>query len=166
MSLIDHAKAEFVAAGWMNEAGTFECDMQAAICGDVLELLKVFAKQEHSGSSAPYAVSLFEKLARYQQVAPITGEDWEWAEVADGEWQNKRASNVFKSANRFGGKPYCIDAVIFWEWVTLEDGERYKSQFTGRESHQPVTLPGIPKTTYCHTRLRWFWRLKQKLAGG
>jgi hypothetical protein len=28
-----------------------------------LELLKVFAEQGHSGSSAPFAVALFEKLA-------------------------------------------------------------------------------------------------------
>ena len=34
-----------------------------------LELLKVFAEQGHSGSSAPFAVALFEKLAMWKPIA-------------------------------------------------------------------------------------------------
>lgn len=143
-----HALTEFRAAGWCDENGKFDDEMQEAICNHVLKLLEVFSDEGHSGSSAPYAIDLFQKLAKFEPVVPLTGEDWEWTEVHDGVFQNKRCSHVFKQADRFDGQAYDIDGIIFYDWYTDEDGNQSKSYFTGRESAVPVTFPYVPTREY------------------
>lgn len=143
-----HALAEFMAAGWLDKNGKFIDEMQEMICKHVMELLNVFNTAGHSGSSAPYAISLFEKLAKFEPITPLTGEDWEWNEMGEGIFQNKRCSHVFKQADRFNGQPYDIDAVIFWEWITDENGVKFKTHYTSRDSMQPITFPYIPTRQY------------------
>lgn len=148
-NLENHALAEFRAAGWVDESGKFCDEMQKLMCDQVVELLKLFSSHGHSGSSAPYAISLFEKLAKFEPIVPLTGEDWEWSEVSDGTFQNKRCSHVFKQADRFDGQAYDIEAVIFWEWHTdSETGEKYKTHFTSAESRQPIQFPYTPTREY------------------
>ena len=147
-----HAWIEFRAAGWIDETNKFNDEMQELICKHVLKLLEVFDGEGHSGSSAPYAINLFEKLAKFEPVAPLTGEDWEWTNVSEyggGNngilYQNKRCGHVFKDDDG----AYDMDGVIFWEWFTdKETGEKFKSYFTGRESRVPVTFPYTPKREY------------------
>lgn len=143
-----HALDEFRAAGWLNEDGSYKDEMQQAICEHVLKLLDVFADEGHSGSSAPHAINVFSKLAAFEPLVPLTGEDWEWNEVRDGVYQNKRCSHVFKQADRFDGQPYDIDAVVFWEWFKSEDGEVYKTYFGSRDSFRPITFPYTPQREY------------------
>lgn len=143
-----HAWTEFRAAGWVDENNKFNDEMQEMICTHVLKLLDVFEGEGHSGSSAPYAIDLFKKLASFEPVVPITGEDWEWNEVGEGVYQNKRCSHVFKQADRFDGQAYDIDGRIFWEWYRSEDGEIFKSHFTGSDSCVPVVFPYMPKREY------------------
>ncbi len=139
---------EFRAAGWCDENGKFDDEMQEAICKHVLELLKVFSDEGHSGSSAPYAINVFKTLAMFEPLVPLTGEDWEWTEVSDGTFQNKRCSHVFKQADRFDGQAYDIDGIIFYNWYKNENGEKSKSYFTGKESCVPITFPYIPTKEY------------------
>ena len=68
MSLITHAKKE------MERMWPEPDDMQDMVKANVLELLEVFEKQGHSGSSAPYVLGLFQQLANFK----LTGEDDEW----------------------------------------------------------------------------------------
>lgn len=148
-NLKNHALMEFRAAGWVDDQGKFKDEMQQAICEHVLKLLEVFADEGHSGSSAPYAIDLFKKLAMFEPIVPLTGEDWEWTEVTSGGFQNKRCSRVFKQADRFNGQAYDIDAIVFYDWYTDEEtGEKYKSHYTCRESVVPITFPYTPKTEY------------------
>ena len=148
-NLHKHALMEFQAAGWLDENGKYSDDMQEAICAHVLKLLEVFAAEGHSGSTAPYSINLFSKLAAFEPIVPVTGEDWEWNEVGDGVYQNKRCSHVFKQPDRFGGQAYDIDGKIFWEWYkSEEDGEVFKSHFTSGESQVPITFPYTPKREY------------------
>jgi len=103
-----------------------------------LELLRVFGEQGHSGSSAPFAVNMFERLASWKTLTPLTGSDDEWVEVGEGVLQNKRASNVFKE----NGKAEWIDGIVFWEWYTDEEtGEKIKSYYTGKGSRVAITFP-------------------------
>lgn len=147
-NLTSHALMEFRAAGWCDQDGKFEDEMQEAICNHVLKLLEVFADEFHSGSSAPYAVNLFKTLAMFEPVVPLTGEDWEWNEVSEGVFQNIRCSHVFKQADRFDGQAYDIDARVFYDWYTNENGEKYKSYFTSGDSFVPVTFPYTPVKEY------------------
>jgi hypothetical protein len=106
-----------------------------------LELLKVFADQGHSGMSAPYAIALFEKLASWKPIMPLTGSDDEWNDVGEGTLQNRRNSSVFKKEN---GQAYCIDGRVFWEWYTspdIDEGKPYKSYFTNSDSRVNITFP-------------------------
>jgi hypothetical protein len=152
-----HAEREFRAAGWTDESGVFKDHMQELLCKGVLALLNVFDDAGHSGSSAPYAIDLFKKLAAFEPVVPLTGEEWEWMEVSAGHFQNIRCSHVFKQADRFDGQPYDINAVVFYDWCErdLEPDEpgfpgkqRFKSHFTNGQSHRPIAFPYTPKTVY------------------
>ena len=156
-NLHNHALAEFRAAGWMGDDGNYRDEMQEDMCKHVLKLLDVFADEGHSGGTAPYAVQLFEKLAMFKPIVPLTGEDWEWHEASEGVFQNKRCSRVFKQVDRFDGQAYDIDGRVFYEWVEREldpDEEgypgkrRYKSHYTSRESMVPITFPYTPTTEY------------------
>ena len=143
-----HAELEFKAMGWKNEDGTWCDEMQELICNQVLELINLFGTHGHSGSSAPYAVDLFKKLAMYEPLGPLTGEDWEWTQLDYGDdlkYQNKRCGHVFKDDTGV----YDSEGIIFYDWCKNEEtGEKYKSYFTSRESRVPVTFPYTPKTEY------------------
>ena len=148
-NLIDHAKVEFRAAGWTDENGKFNDEMQEDICNHVLKLLEVFSEEGHSGSSAPYAVNIFKSLAMFEPLVPLTGEDWEWVDVSDLSgrtlYQNKRCSHVFKDDDG----AYDIHGIVWYEWYTDEEtGKKYKSTFTSKESRVYVTFPYTPKTEY------------------
>jgi hypothetical protein len=150
-NLHKHAMIEFKAAGWLDDNGEYVDEMQEAICRHVLALLDVFADEGHSGSSAPYAINLFKTLAMFEPVVPLTGEDWEWTDVSDtfgsrGHklYQNKRCGRVFKDEN----DTYDIEGKVFYEWYTDENGEKFKSHYTSRDSRVPVTFPYVPTTVY------------------
>lgn len=161
MKTLDHALMEFRAAGWVDENDNWKEEYQQLICEGVLKLLMVFADEGHSGTSAPYAINLFKKLAMFEPIVPLTGEDWEWSDVrhnGDGSihYQNKRCSHVFKEGD---GQAYDIDGKVFWEWCERplgEDEEGYpgidtfKSYYTGYESRTPVTFPYTPTKQYLY----------------
>lgn len=71
-NLIKHAKYEFYKAGF-NSNG-----MDAIIRNNILELLTVFADQGHSGFSAGIALQVFNKLAKFQTLSPLTFDHDEW----------------------------------------------------------------------------------------
>ena len=143
-----HALDEFYAAGWTDAGGHFKDEMQEMICDHVLKLIDLFSEEGHSGSTAPYAINMFKKLAMFKPLSPLTGEDWEWTKLDYGcepKWQNKRLSSVFKDST---GEAYNIDGKVFWEWCMPYEGrepqEPYKSYYTSRDSRVPVTFPYMP----------------------
>ena len=159
MSLESHALAEFRAAGWMDENGKYSDDIQESICKDMLELLSVFSSQGHSGFSASYLLNCFEKLARFEPIVPLTGEDWEWSDVSHmsgGEkaYQNKRCSRVFKQEDRFDGQAYDIQGKVFIEHGYDDNGEETTYSYTNGDSAVPITFPYTPKTEYIDVGFR------------
>ncbi len=138
-NLIEHAKQEFLTLGY-NQIEKEGDIPNKRMQENVLELLKVFSKQEHSGFSAPYCIELFAKLAMFEPLSPLTGEDWEWVEIAAGIFQNKRCSHVFKQKDRFNGQAYDINGRVF---KGLDD-----SYYTSTDSFVPITFPYTPTTEY------------------
>jgi len=132
-----YAEREFEAAGWTDKDGHFNCDMQKLICKNVLDLLAVFSTHGHSGTTAPYATNLFEKLSSFSPLLPLTGKDSEWNEIGENKWQNKRCSHIFKNED---GKAYDSNGKVFRE----PDGCCY----TSRNSHVFIEFPYMPKTEY------------------
>ncbi len=148
MGVVDHAKAEFLALGYEPIEDLEKDDPNRWIQEGTLELLEVFAKQGHSGGSAPFAISYFKKLASYEPLCPVTGADEEWNEVSrDDMFQNKRCSALFKDGS--DGKPYYIEAIV---WESGKDrtyiGSAIDSEGNNVLSRQYVKLPFTPKTFY------------------
>lgn len=103
-NLESHAKFEIKKAGLDSE----DSDYEGMIGKAVLELMKVYAKQGHSGFSAQWTRELFNKLANYETLTPITSDPEEWVNVregADGEplWQSCRNPALFSED---GGKTW------------------------------------------------------------
>lgn len=145
MSMLDWAKRELDLAGFKESEDPD--DINNWMRNDVLKLLEMFCEQGHSGFSANYAIKLFQTLASWKPLSPLTGEPDEWTEVGPDVWQNKRASNVFKGED---GRAYWSDGVVFWEWFTPKEGEPFKSYFTSRDSRVyidsfPWTMPEKPE---------------------
>ena len=138
MSLIKYARKELEFAGLFDK----DSDYGGRLADAVMELVKVFAEQGHSGMSASMTRSLFNKVADYKPLTPITGEDKEWAECGAG-FQNIRCSAIFKETK--DSTPYYLDAIV-WQ------GENSRDTFTGQvediRSRQFIKLPFIPKTFY------------------
>lgn len=132
-NLTNYARSELERAGLFSKEGDFYGGMMGEA---VMKLIEVFADEGHSGMSASYCIGIFEKLARFEPLTPLTGDDDEWNEVGDGVFQNKRCSHVFKE----NGAAYDIEGKIFRE----PDGVC----FTSRDSHVPVTFPYVPKHEY------------------
>ena len=64
------------------------------------------------GSSAPYMVRMFRKVALFEPLSPLTGEAKEWRRCGNDTLQNKRCSHVFQGVD---GQAYNIRAVVFRE---------------------------------------------------
>lgn len=140
-----HAMREFQIAGWCDENGVFNDEMQKMMCDGVLKLLDVFAEEGHSGFSASYAISLFKKLVNFEPITALTGADDEWVDVGHHgcsiHYQNKRMSSVFKDSK--DGQAYWMDGRVFWDWHKDDDGSMHKSYFTSRDSRVYIDFPWI-----------------------
>ena len=145
-----HAMREFKALGYIPLDQEQEDGPNKWMQENVLELLKVFAKQGHSGFSADYCINTFAKVAKFEPLCPLLGTDDEWdkpySNNGDREYiqQNLRYPSVFK--NEKGA--YDINGKIFWEWYITDEGERIKSYFTSKDSVVPITFPYTPKKDY------------------
>lgn len=157
---VNHAMQEFRAAGWVDENDNYKDGMQKMICNHVLELLDAFADEGHSGFSANYAIELFTKLAKFEPISPLTGEDCEWVDVSihgvPPRFQNKRHGAVFKDPDKFDGQAYYIDANVFWEWCKDSNGNMNKCYYTGHGSSQPITFPYTPVIKYVFSPTKEF----------
>ena len=131
---IKHAKRELVAVGY--DLNDKEESPNKWIMENLFELLNVFDTQGHSGSSAPYCIHMFQKLASFEPLCPLTGEDSEWNECGEGKFQNKRCSHVFKDDER----AYDSNGKIFRE----PNGCCY----TNKDSRVTVAFPYTPKCEY------------------
>ena len=137
-NLLKHAERELKLIGY---DGKDEYNNMAKAA--IMELLTTFANQGHSGFSANYIVNLFNKLAKYETLSPLTGNDDEWNDVSDmsGDrktlFQNNRDGRVFKND----------DGVFFTEAIIwTESGE---SSYTNKDSNRYIkSFPFTPKTFY------------------
>lgn len=152
MSIKTHAEQELALIGLGPDCTD---EMDKAMREHILKMVDTFADEGHSGFSASYAIRILEKLLKFEPVTPLTGEDDEWMEIADGTYQNKRCGRVFKKVRETDTIVYDIDGRVFWdEYIDEEDFTPYKSYYTCAESRTPVTFPYTPTTVYLHSNDR------------
>ncbi len=135
-NILKHAKRELSLLGYAPVELLEEGDINKVAQQNILELLEVFSKQGHSGMSAPYVIGMFFKLASFESLTPLTGEDSEWEKVDFQTFQNIRCSRVFKNLNT--GVACDTQGKIF----EAEDGARYIS----KGSSVDITFPYVPNT--------------------
>lgn len=131
---VEHCRREL--ASWFAEG---EDSPNRWMADGAERMLRLFAIEGHSGSSAPFAVSVFKELAAFRPWGPLTGEDSEWGEpfTHDGTQQNRRCSHVFRDND---GRAYDSNGKVF----RLPDGGCY----TNGESRVFITFPYRPKVEY------------------
>ena len=126
---------------------TEDDEMNGMMRKHILHMVKEFADEGHSGFSAPYALSILQKVLAYKPLSPLTGEDSEWNDMSDygrgdNMYQNNRYSCVFKEGK--DGEAYNIDGKVFWDWYTdPKTGEKSKSYYTCKDSRVPVIFPYV-----------------------
>lgn len=96
-NLVEWAKKELEDAGWFEDG---EDSLYGDMLGKaVLDMMKVFSAQGHSGMSASLALALFKNLAAWKPLSPLTADPAEWEDVSEmmGRpcWQNKRDHSKF-----------------------------------------------------------------------
>lgn len=126
-NLVDYAKDELKRIGMIDSGEAYNDWATKAI----LDLIELFASQDHSGFTAPYVANAFHRLAMFKPLSPLTGEDDEWNDVGD-HLQNKRYSAVFKDKD---GTAYNIEGKVF-----TDDGEVW---YSCRDSRVNVTFPYV-----------------------
>lgn len=128
-NLVDYAKDELKRIGMIDSGEPYNDIVTKAI----LDLIELFDSQGHSGFTASYTVNVFKRLAMYEPLAPLTGEDSEWNEIEPNHYQNKRYSAVFKEKD---GKAYNTHGKIF----TDDGGETW---YSNKDSHIEINFPYI-----------------------
>ena len=106
-NLVMHAEHELRRAGMFDK----NADYGGMIAEAVMKLVKTRAKEGHSGMSHSWTLQVFNLVANYKTLTPITNLPGEWSEVGkdmmpDGDktcWQNRRRSSLF---SHDGGKTY------------------------------------------------------------
>ena len=119
-----------------------EDGMQDLMDKNVLEILKIFGEQGHSGFSADYAISVLERLLRFKPITPLTGDEYEWNDTGHGTLQNKRCSSVFKKSD---GTCYDTDGIIVSDngGITWFISGRFRKEVTF-----PYVVPIQPEKVY------------------
>jgi hypothetical protein len=144
-SLYLWAKAELdrLLVGCEAKEGKDGLEMQKLITKDILDIVKVFCTQGHSGTSASYTLGKIKRLLDWKPISALTGEESEWGEPHNSNGtttqQNGRCSAVFRdnfdnsTAHYIYGRTYSDNGGHSW--------------FTGNhkggivQSSTPVTFP-------------------------
>lgn len=105
--LEEHAERELRAAGMFDADG----DYNGSLGRDVMDLMRAFCGRGHSGGSAHAVLGAFDRVARWQNLTPITNNPDEWMDVAEivadqnpaRLWQSRRNPALFSVD---GGRHY------------------------------------------------------------
>lgn len=141
MGLIQYAESELAL---LRNTGNRPADeMNEGASDDVMELIRVLEGQGHSGGSAKYVLKLFDRVARFLPVTPLTGTPEEWASssviLANGTslCDNLRFPSV-KRCTRDSGVEYRDYNVL------VSDNGGYSWFSGGNEFYKRITLPYMP----------------------
>ena len=107
---------------------------QKAVNDDILDIIKLFSSQGHSGFSANYSMNILKRLLDYKPLSAIEDREEDWIELyysPDIAYQNKRCPSIFKDAD---GKVYNTEAKVFSD----DNGHTW---YNCKESREYINLP-------------------------
>mgnify|MGYP003329216745 CR=1 FL=1 len=102
--LLEHARQELKLAGYnidreIPSPFKTDDDYSDACAKNVYEMLEVFSKAGHSGFSANVTLRLFNRLANFENLTPLTNDISEWKDVS--EYEDKPAGTKFQSKRKY-----------------------------------------------------------------
>lgn len=129
-NLVRHAEREMRLAGLYDD----DADYGGMIPEAVLNVVRTFAADGHSGGSAMIVMHILEKVLRFEPLTPITSDPEQWNAVADlddgGEmWQSKRDPRLFSD-----------DGALTWYSVDEQPRRYYSEQFPHGDDEHSVTF--------------------------
>lgn len=133
---------ELDRAGFFDPAGTYS----GQVGYDVIELLEVLSKQNHSGFSYGMTVHALYRLAKGLPLSPLTGEDDEWHYIATrtddigGEldiYTNRRCPRVQMFRCPATGKETCVDTQ--YRAYSTDGGKSFS--YRDNDSHEIIMMP-------------------------
>jgi hypothetical protein len=104
MGLVEHAEREMRLAGLYDK----DSDYGGMIPEAVMKLISAHASAGHSGGSHHITMQIFNKVANFKTLTPITSDPEEWFKhdhqtAGEDCWQNTRQSSCF---SQDGGKTW------------------------------------------------------------
>lgn len=143
-NLVDWAEQELARIG----DGADE--MQKLMNQNVLDIVKTFSEQGHSGFSAGYALNLIKRLLEWKPISAIEDGADAWNDASHGGsflLQHKRCSAVFKHED--GTVTYIYGRVFSDDggetWFTRGGCDRPKEEQSSIEITMPFTVPDEPE---------------------
>jgi hypothetical protein len=134
MSLVEYAESELRRAGFFDA----DSDYAGMVGPAVVEMMKQFADEGHSGYSAHLCLSIFERLARFLPLTPIEnpmidGSFIDHSDISGGNptFQSNRLSSLFSEDS--GKRWYDIDKRL----------PRWKRWLGARRAY--IKFPYMPK---------------------
>lgn len=102
-NLVRHAEEEMRRAGLYDK----DADYDGALPKAVMALIEAHAAGRHSGGSHELVMEIFDKLARFKTLTPLTSNPEEWNDVSEMSgrpmWQSRRDPSFFSTD---GGKTW------------------------------------------------------------
>jgi len=133
----NEAKSQFLrwAENEVKAAGLLQADSDYdGMLGEaVLDLVNVFDSQNHSGMSAAMVRAIFDNLANWKPLSPLTDNPDEWMEVSEELWQSRRNPACF---SKDGGKTYEDNNDPCW----LHEDEDGCTYFSRPENPEDITI--------------------------
>ena len=125
-------------------------NMQKVINNDILDIIKLFSSQGHSGFSAQYSLNILKRLMDYKPLSPITDSADEWTELNydnDLAYQCKRCPSLFKDSEN---RVYNTEGRLFSDdnghtWYNCKDSRIYVEL--------PYTVPTTPEYVIIDNKL-------------
>lgn len=151
-NLLNHAEKELRISGMLkdkSEPETIDDEYNNEVSKCVLEMVKVFSEQNHSGHSAGMVISILNRVLRFETLTALTGLDDEWMEVGENLYQNNRCPSVFKE----NGISYDLNGRIFY--IEEEDNISFTSNKSKVDIKFPYYPPENPEKVYFKTRAEY-----------
>lgn len=141
-NLVNYAKRELERAGYDRKA--LKDPVNKEVYNNILQIVKVFSKQNHSGFSANYARSVLSKLLQFEPIKPYEGKEDEWSKLGDSEdctYQHRGHSYLF----RYDGVVYSIQGYAFTDKLgtgyVSGASRRYFRKFPTPAELETIRLP-------------------------
>lgn len=130
--LVTHARSELKRTGFFKKDSVYRGMLGPA----VIRMVRAFSKEGHTGFNAEIALSLFMRVANWNPIDPLTGEDDEWdnPDLPSQTLRNKRCPSVFKDAKT----GVCHTAGYLFR------GRKGQATFKSWSSRKRVRFPYVP----------------------